>query len=235
MASPGESSAVVLVVDDEPQMRKFVRLALTSHGYRVLEADTARAAIQQAVSYVPDIVLLDLGLPDADGMNVVRDLREWSRIPILVISARGQEESKVRALDLGADDYLTKPFGASELLARIRVALRHAALARDTSSSVVTIGADIAIDLAKRVVTRKGDEVHLTPIEYKLLVVLAKHAGMVMTHRHLLEQVWGPGHTERVEYLRVFMTQLRHKLEEKPAQPRHLLTELGIGYRLKAE
>lgn len=225
----------ILVVEDEPQMRKFVRIALSSRGYRVLEAGTAREGLQQATSYTPDVVLLDLGLPDSNGIEVVKSLREWSRVPILIISASGQEESKVEALDHGADDYLTKPFGASELLARIRVALRHAAFMRDTSTSVVKIGDDITIDLAKRVVLRKGEEVHLTPIEYKLLVTLVKHAGMVMTHRHLLEQVWGPGNSERVEYLRVYMTQLRGKLEEQPAQPKYLRTELGIGYRLKID
>ena len=234
-AVPRESNAQVLVVEDEPQMRKFVRIALSSRGYRVLEAANAREGIQQATAYTPDIVLLDLGLPDMDGIEVVKSIREWSQIPILVISARGQEDAKVQALDGGADDYLTKPFGASELLARIRVALRHAAMTRDTSTSVVKIGDDIAIDLVKRVVIRKGEEIHLTPIEYKLLVTLVKHAGMVLTHRHLLEQVWGPGHSERVEYLRVYMTQLRHKLEDEPAQPKFLRTELGVGYRLKID
>jgi two-component system, OmpR family, KDP operon response regulator KdpE len=226
---------LVLVVEDEPQMRKFVRIALESHDYRVLEASSAAEGIQQASVHTPDLVLLDLGLPDGDGMQVTRRLREWSPVPILVISARGQEDSKVKALDEGADDYLTKPFGAAELLARIRVALRHAARSRETVSTVVTIGDDVRVDLAKRVVVVRGDEVHLTPIEYKLLAELVKHAGMVMTHRHLLERVWGPGHAHQMQYLRVYMTQLRHKLEVDPARPKFLVTEPGVGYRLKAE
>jgi two-component system KDP operon response regulator KdpE len=226
---------LVLVVEDEPQMRKFVRISLESHDYRVLEASSAAEGIQQASVNTPDLVLLDLGLPDADGMEVTRRLREWSPVPILVISARGQEDSKVKALDEGADDYLTKPFGAAELLARIRVALRHAARSRETVSTVVTIGDDVRVDLAKRVVEVRGEEVHLTPIEYKLLAELVKHAGMVMTHRHLLERVWGPGHAHQMQYLRVYMTQLRHKLEQDPARPRFLVTEPGVGYRLKAD
>jgi two-component system KDP operon response regulator KdpE len=226
---------LVLIVEDEPQMRKFVRIALESHDYRVLEASSAAEGIQHASVHTPDLVILDLGLPDADGMEVTRRLREWSPVPILVISARGQEDSKVKALDDGADDYLTKPFGAAELLARIRVALRHAARSRETVSTVVTIGDDVRIDLAKRVVVVRGDEVHLTPIEYKLLAELVKHAGMVMTHRHLLERVWGPGHAHQMQYLRVYMTQLRHKLEVDPARPKFLVTEPGVGYRLKAD
>jgi two-component system KDP operon response regulator KdpE len=226
---------LVLVIDDEPQMRRFVRLALSSRGYRILEAATGNEGLQQATAYTPDVVLLDLGLPDLDGIEIVKSLRVWSATPILVISARGHEDAKVAALDAGADDYLTKPFGASELTARIRVALRHAALMRDTTTTVVSIGKEISLDLAKRVVTKRGEELHLTQTEYKLLVALVKHAGMVMTHRHLLEQVWGPGHAEQVQYLRVYMTQLRHKLEDDPAQPRHLLTELRVGYRLKLD
>jgi two-component system KDP operon response regulator KdpE len=230
-----DTKPLVLVIEDEPQMRKFVRIALTSHDYRVVEASGAAEGLQQATAYAPDLVLLDLGLPDADGMEVTRRLREWSPVPILVISARGQEESKVKALDDGADDYLTKPFGAAELLARIRVALRHAARAGDSATPVMTIGDDVSIDLAKRVVLVRGVDVHLTPIEYKLLAELVKHAGMVMTHRHLLQQVWGPGHEHQMQYLRVYMTQLRHKLELDPARPKYLVTEPGIGYRLKAE
>jgi two-component system KDP operon response regulator KdpE len=230
-----ESTPLVLVVDDEPQMRKFVRIALESNDYRVIEAATAAEAIQQAVSYTPDAVVLDLGLPDMDGMAVTRRLREWSTVPIVVISARGQEESKVKALDGGADDYLTKPFGAAELMARLRVALRHAAASREAPTSVVRVGGEVDIDLVKRLVHVRGEEVHLTPIEYKLLTTLVKHAGMVMTHRHLLEQVWGPGHAHQMQYLRVYMTQLRHKLEANPARPKFLVTEPGIGYRLKAD
>lgn len=240
MAAPNDVSLAarptVLLVEDEPQMRKFLRVALAAKGYRVLEAVTGAEGIAFASSYTPDVVLLDLGLPDMDGLDVVRTLRQWSRVPILVISAKGQEDAKVVVLDEGADDYVMKPFGASELLARIRVALRRAATLGDGApNSVVTIGPDIAIDLAKRIVRRKGEEIHLTPIEYKLLVTLAKNANMVMTHRQLLEQVWGPGNAERVEYLRVYMTQLRGKLEDEPARPKHLRTELGVGYRLKID
>jgi two-component system KDP operon response regulator KdpE len=170
-----------------------------------------------------------------DGMDVTRRLREWSTVPILVISARGQEDSKVKALDGGADDYLTKPFGAGELMARLRVALRHAAASREAPTAVIRIGDEVVIDLVKRLVHVRGEEVHLTPIEYKLLTALVKNAGMVMTHRHLLEQVWGPGHAHQMQYLRVYMTQLRHKLEDNPARPKFLVTEPGIGYRLKAD
>jgi two-component system KDP operon response regulator KdpE len=230
-----ESAALVLVVEDEPQMRKFVRIALESHGYRVVEAASGEEAVRHATTYTPDAIVLDLGLPDMDGLDVTKRIREWSSVPVLVISARGQEDSKVQALDGGADDYLTKPFGAAELMARLRVALRHAAQARETPSTLVRVGDDVEVDLVKRVVRVRGAEIHLTPIEYKLLVTLAKHAGMVMTHRQLLEQVWGPGHAHQMQYLRVYMTQLRHKLETTPARPKFLVTEPGIGYRLKAE
>jgi two-component system KDP operon response regulator KdpE len=231
---PG-SKPLVLLVEDEPQMRKFVRIALESHDYRVVEAATAAEGLQQATAYAPDAVLLDLGLPDTDGSVVIRRLREWTAVPILVISARGNEDSKVKALDGGADDYLTKPFGAAELMARLRVALRHAAQSKEVPSTLVRAGEDVEVDLVKRIVRVRGEEVHLTPIEYKLLVALLKHAGMVMTHRQLLDQVWGPGHAHQMQYLRVYMTQLRHKLERNPARPRLLVTEPGIGYRLKAE
>jgi two-component system KDP operon response regulator KdpE len=225
----------VLVVEDEPQMRKFVRIALESHDYRVVEASTGAEAIRLAADHAPDAVLLDLGLPDMDGTKVTERIREWSAIPIIVISARGQEDSKVKALDGGADDYLTKPFGAAELMARLRVALRHASRSREPPSAVVRIGDEVEIDLVKRLVHVRGEETHLTPIEYKLLTTLANHVGMVMTHRQLLEQVWGPGHAHQMQYLRVYMTQLRHKIEATPARPKYLLTEPGIGYRLKAE
>ncbi|MDP9033193.1 MAG: response regulator [Myxococcota bacterium] len=226
---------LVLLIEDEPQMRKFVRISLSSHEYRVIEASTAAEGIQQAAAYTPDLILLDLGLPDLDGIEVTRRLREWSSVPILVISARGQEESKVTALDQGADDYLTKPFGSEELMARIRVALRHAARSNDAPTTAVQIGDHVSVDLVKRIVLVDGAEVHLTPIEYKLLAALLRHAGMVVTHRHLLDQVWGPGHGQQMQYLRVYMTQLRHKLERDPARPKYLVTETGIGYRLKLE
>jgi two-component system KDP operon response regulator KdpE len=224
---------VVLVVEDEAQMRSFVRIALVSHGYQMLEATTAVEGIRQARSYTPDLVLLDLGLPDADGFQVTRRIREFSSVPILIMSARSNEQSKVKALDDGANDYLTKPFGAAEMMARIRVALRKVA-SRD-APAVVRIGDHIQVDFRRRIVTRRGKEVHLTPIEYKLLTTLARHAGQVQTHSQLLEQVWGPGHDNQMQYLRVYMTQLRHKLEREPARPRYLLTETGIGYRLRAE
>jgi two-component system, OmpR family, KDP operon response regulator KdpE len=230
-----DSKSLVLLVEDESQMRLFVRLALAANGYRVLEVETGREALQQAAAHTPDLVLLDLGLPDMDGLEVTKGLREWSATPIIIISARGQEREKVEALDAGADDYLTKPFGSAELMARVRVALRHAArTAQDPLTSVVSIG-DLRVDLAKRLVFVAEEEVHLTPIEYKLLVTLTKHAGMVLTHKQLLDQVWGPGHAHQMQYLRVYMAQLRQKLEENPAHPRYLVTEPGVGYRLKSD
>jgi len=228
-----EGAATILVVEDEAQMRKFVHLALEAASYRVVEAETGKDALQQAAAYTPDLVLLDLGLPDMDGLEVTKRLREWSAMPIIVISARGRENEKVEALDAGADDYLTKPFGNAELMARIRVALRHAARSpQDPTSSVITIG-DLKIDLMKRLVFVGDAEVHLTPIEYKLLATLMNHAGRVMTHKQLLDQVWGPGHAHQMQYLRVYMTQLRQKLEKTPARPKYLLTEPGVGYRIK--
>jgi two-component system KDP operon response regulator KdpE len=230
-----ENKSTVLVIEDEEQMRKFMRLALTAQGYRVIEAANGEDGLKQAVSYTPDLVILDLGLPDIDGMEVARRLREWSAAPILIVSARGQESNKVEALDQGADDYLTKPFGAGELLARIRVALRHAARnAQDPAVTSATLG-DARVDLARRLVFMGDQEIHLTPIEYKLVAMLVKHAGMVLTHKQLLDQVWGPGHAHQTQYLRVYMTQLRHKLEKNPARPKYLLTEPGVGYRLKLE
>lgn len=223
---------VVLVIEDEELMRTFVRIALEAHSYQMLEAPTAAEGIRQARSYTPDLILLDLGLPDADGSSVTRSIREYSDVPILVISARGDEESKVKALDEGADDYLTKPFGAAEMMARIRVARRKTT--RDLPQ-VSRIGDDIVVDLGRRSVVVRGEEVHLTPIEYKLLATLVQHAGTVQTHRQLLERVWGPGHDHQMQYLRVYMTQLRHKLEREPARPRYLLTETGVGYRLRVD
>jgi two-component system KDP operon response regulator KdpE len=230
-----EAQPLVLIVEDEADMRTFARIALAAHGYRLVEASTAAEGIKQAAAYHPDLVLLDLGLPDADGSEVTRRLREWSAVPILIISARGNEEAKVKALDEGADDYMTKPFGAAEMMARIRVALRNAARSRGEPVGVVHIGEDIRVDLAHRTIMVRGEDVHLTPIEYKLLAMLVRHAGMVLTHRHLLEEVWGPGHENEMQYLRVYMTQLRHKLERKPARPKYLMTEPGIGYRLRLE
>ncbi len=229
-----ESRPLILLVEDESQMRTFVRLALAAHGYRVLEVATGQEGLQQAAAHTPDLILLDLGLPDIDGLEVTQRLREWSLAPIIVISARGQEEQKVGALDAGADDYITKPFGSEELMARIRVALRHSARSsQDPASSVATVG-DIRVDFAKRLVFVADREVHLTPIEYKLIVALMRHSGMVLTHKQLLDQVWGPGHAHQMQYLRVYMAQLRQKLEENPAHPKYLVTEPGVGYRLKS-
>ncbi len=223
---------LILIVEDELPIRKFLRATLTAHGYRVDEASTAKDALIRAGMQPPAAVILDLGLPDADGLSVLRELRSWTTIPVIVLSARGQEADKVAALDAGADDYLTKPFGVGELTARIRVALRHATASSAAPQSVFAFG-DVSIDLAARVVTRGGDDVRLTPTEYNLLAVLVKHAGKVLTHKQLLTEVWGPPHAQDVQYLRVYMQQLRHKLEDDPAQPRWLLTESGVGYRLK--
>jgi two-component system KDP operon response regulator KdpE len=226
------SKPVILLIEDERQMRRFLRVSLAADGYDLIEAETAAEGLTLAAAHNPDIVLLDLGLPDGDGLQVTERLREWTRVPILVISARGQEADKIQALDAGADDYLTKPFGVGELLARIRVALRRAATA-DDGQAVFTLG-ELKVDLARRHVLVAQQEVHLTPIEYKLLALLVKHAGLVLTHRQLLREVWGPHHTEQTQYLRVYMGQLRHKLERDPSRPQYLLTEPGVGYRLRA-
>jgi two-component system KDP operon response regulator KdpE len=225
---------VILAVEDELAIRRFLRSALASHGYRFVEATTAREALEETASRLPDLIILDLGLPDLDGLEVIRQLREWTMLPIIVLSARGQESDKVAALDAGADDYLTKPFGVSELLARIRVILRHAARTGEKPDPLFSAG-DLRVDLSKRQVFMAGNEVHLTPIEYKLLTTLIHYAGKVVTHRQLLKEVWGPAYAEESQYLRVYMTQLRHKLEVDPTRPRYLTTELGVGYRLKVE
>jgi two-component system KDP operon response regulator KdpE len=232
MGAPGP---VVLLIEDEPQMRRFLRTALEPHGYRLVEAETAREGLGHAAAHNPEIVLLDLGLPDLDGLDVTRRIREWSRVPIIVLSARGQESDKVAALDAGADDYVTKPFTVPELLARMRVALRHAAQ-RDGGSDepVFTVG-ELRVDLARREVVARGAPVHLTPTEYKLLAVLVRHAGRVLTHRQLLKEVWGINAIQHPHYLRVYMGQLRQKIEAEPARPQYFLTELGVGYRLRAE
>jgi two-component system, OmpR family, KDP operon response regulator KdpE len=226
---------LILVIEDEPQMRRFLRAALGAQNYRLVEATTARDGLAQAASRNPDIVLLDLGLPDRDGLEVTRELREWSAAPIIVLSARGREQDKVAALDLGADDYLTKPFGVEELLARIRVALRHAAQPVGGPPELVFEVGDLWVDLARREVRRGGQEVHLTPTEYKLLTLMIRHAGKVLTHRQLLKEVWGVNYADQSHYVRVYMAQLRQKLENDPARPRLLITEPGVGYRLKAE
>ena len=225
---------LVLVIEDEPQMRRFLRTSLESREYALVEAVDAREGLAQATGRNPDVILLDLGLPDLDGIELTRRLREWSRTPIIVISARGREQDKIAALDAGADDYLTKPFGIGELLARLRVALRHAAAPEGGGEPVFTVG-DLKVDLGARLVFRNGAEVHLTPIEYQLLATLVRHAGKVLTHRQLLKEAWGPNAVEQTHYVRVYMTQLRHKLEDDPSRPRYLLTESGVGYRLKTE
>jgi two-component system KDP operon response regulator KdpE len=227
------SHALVLVVEDEPQMRKFIRASLSSHGYRVLEAELASQAVAMITSHNPDIVLLDLGLPDADGIDLTRQIREWSRVPLIVLSARGREDDKVCALDAGADDYLTKPFGVNELLARMRVALRHAETATGTPPAQVLDLGDLKVDFVRREVFRGAEEVHLTPIEYKLLVLFARHAGKVLTHRQILNDVWGPAYAAQTHYVRVHMAELRKKIEVDPSRPRLLVTEPGVGYRLR--
>ncbi len=228
-----EPAPVVVMVEDEKQIRRFVRTALESEGIRMFEAQTGRQGLTEAATRKPDLVILDLGLPDFDGVDFIRELRTWSALPVIVLSARTDEGDKIEALDAGADDYLTKPFGVGELLARVRAALRRRATDAK-GESVVTFGA-VRVDLANRSVVRAGTQIHLTPIEFRLLAVLASNAGKVITHRQLLREVWGPSHVEHAHYLRIYMAQLRHKLEDDPARPRHLLTETGVGYRLSGE
>ncbi len=227
-----DEKELILLIEDEPQMRRVLRITLQGHGYRLVESETGNDGLTQAATRNPDVVLLDLGLPDLDGLAVTKRLREWTQTPIIVISAREQEQDKVKALDAGADDYLTKPFNAGELMARIRVALRHA-VRQSGKQEPVFVLQNLRVDLAQRQVFVDDEEVHLTPNEYKLLQVLIRHAGKVITHRQLLQEVWGPAHVNEVQYLRVYMTQLRHKLEADPARPRFLMNEPGIGYRLK--
>lgn len=224
----------ILLIEDEPEIRRFLRASLPAHGFRLHEATTGQNGFIEAQARNPDLILLDLGLPDLDGTDVIRQVREWTKIPIIVLSARDQEQAKVSALDLGADDYVTKPFGINELLARIRTALRHAARTDEGNESIFILGA-LKVDFGRRQVLVSGKEVHLTPIEYKLFTTLIRHAGKVLTHRQLLKEVWGPLHVEESHYLRVYMRQLRNKLEKNPAHPWYLVTELGVGYRLRTE
>jgi len=226
---------LVLLVEDEPQMRRFLRAALSGSGLRLVESETGEGGLTEAATRAPDVVLLDLGLPDLDGLEVTRRLREWTETPIIVLSARGQEADKVAALDAGADDYLTKPFSVGELLARVRVALRHSRRRADEPEPAqVTVG-PIRADLARRLVLVGDAEVHLTPTEYKLFSTLVRYRGRVVTQRQLLKEVWGLAHASQTQYLRVYMAQLRRKLEPDPARPRHLLTEPGVGYRLRED
>ncbi len=226
------SAPEILIVEDDPQIRRFLRATFTAEQYRFREAVTAAEGIAQAAARQPDLIVLDLGLPDRDGLEVIRKVREWTQTPIIVLSARGQERDKVTALDSGADDFVSKPFAVGELLARVRAALRRSATISDTANGATFRAGDISVDLERRVVTLHATEVHLTPIEYKLLQTLIRHAGKVITQRQLLVEVWGPQHTEQAQYLRVYMAQLRRKLELDPTRPRYLLTEPGVGYRL---
>ena len=228
---------MILVIEDDAPIRRFLRASLVNHEYQVAEAQTGEQALDLALQNPPELVILDLGLPDMDGIEVIRRLRDWTAVPIIIVSARGQEKDKVAALDAGGDDYLTKPFGVGELLARMRVAMRHASGIAGGSAKEATqfeVG-ELTIDLAGRRVFIGTKEVHLTPIEYKLLVTLAHHAGKVLTHRFLLKEAWGPPYVDQSHYLRIFMASLRRKIEATPARPRYLLTEQGVGYRLADE
>ena len=223
----------ILIIEDEQPIRRFLKASLSNEGYRVSEAVAGEEGLRLALAQPPDLVILDLGLPDLDGQDVLKRLREWYTSPIIVLSARDQEPQKIKALDSGADDYLTKPFGIGELLARMRTAMRHAQNLGPEESAVSI--RDLRVDLAARLVYRKNREVHLTPLEYKLLVTMLKHAGKVLTHRFLLREVWGPQDSQENHYLRVFVASLRRKLEDDPARPRFILTEQGVGYRFAAD
>jgi len=225
-----EPRPAILIVEDEPEIRRFLRTAFGVEGYRVVESATGRRGSIDAGTHKPDLAIVDLALPDVDGIEVIRRIRQWSPMPIIVLSARVQERSKIEALDAGANDYVTKPFGMGELLARVRAALRHAV--RSPSGTLTLRLGNTVVDLEKRTASRSGEDVRLTPIEFRLLAMLAKHLGMVVTHRQLLTEIWGPTHERDTHYLRIYMKQLREKLEIDPVRPRHLLTETGIGYRL---
>jgi len=226
-----EPAPRILVVDDEPQIRRFLRASLAAHGYAMLEAESGAEAIKQATAQAPDVIILDLGLPDMEGAEVIRRLREWTQTPIIVLSVRNREDEKVEAFDLGADDYVTKPFGMGELLARIRAALRHRL--QDAGEAPVFRSGPLGVDLVKRHVTLDGREVRLSPKEYDLLRLLVRYAGRVVTHQQLLREVWGPAQARETQYLRVYIGQLRAKLEADASQPRLILTEPGVGYRLR--
>jgi two-component system KDP operon response regulator KdpE len=225
----------IIVVDDEVEIRRFLRASLAAHGNTIFEAGCGQDALRLAADQRPDLLILDLGLPDIDGVEITRRIREWSRLPIIILSVRNQEVDKIEALDAGADDYLTKPFSVGELLARIRVALRHAATLAAGKGQETTLfqAGELRVDTARRQVFVAGRETRLTPIEYKLLLTLVHFAGRVVTHRHLLQEAWGPAYTGQTQYVRIYMARLRHKLEEDPSRPRLLLTEPGVGYRLQ--
>jgi two-component system KDP operon response regulator KdpE len=227
-----DTSPIALIVEDEPQIRRFVRMALEGEGWQVHESETMKRGIIDAGTRKPDLIILDLGLPDGDGVTLIRDVRSWSPMPIIVLSARVDETDKITALDAGADDYLTKPFGVGELLARVRATLRRQQKGVTDGGSTLQFGS-IIVDLQTRSVSRDGNQVHLTPTEYRLLSVLVANAGRVVTAPQLLREVWGPSNAENAHYLRIYMGHLRQKLEDDPAQPRHLLTETAIGYRLQ--
>jgi two-component system KDP operon response regulator KdpE len=226
-----DSPITVVLIEDDKAIRRFVQTSLETENVRVVEAELGRRGLSLAASARPDLVIVDLGLPDIDGTDVIRQLRDWSSVPVIVLSARAREEEKVAALDAGADDYLTKPFGVAELRARIRAQLRRRPLGPSGDASQLRFGA-IEVDFAMRIVRRDGQAIHLTPIEYRLLVSLARQAGRVLTHRQLLQEVWGPSHVESTHYLRIYMGHLRQKLERDPAQPEHFVTVTGVGYRL---
>jgi two-component system KDP operon response regulator KdpE len=224
-----DTGARILIVDDEPQIRRLLRVSLMAHGYDVDECQTGQEGINRTAEFKPDLILLDLGLPDIDGNAVIKAIREWSKVPIIILTARDQEYEKIAALDTGADDYVTKPFSMGELLARLRVALRHAVT---TEISPVFICGELKIDLVARQVTRSDQEIKLTPTEYEILKVLAQNMGKVLTHKQLLKAVWGTAYNEDTHYIRVYIGQLRRKVEENPAQPKYIITESGVGYRL---
>jgi two-component system, OmpR family, KDP operon response regulator KdpE len=226
-----ESLPVALLIEDEPQIRRFVRTALEAEGWNVHETDAVRQGLIDAGTRKPELIILDLGLPDGDGMDFLRDLRGWSKVPVIVLSARVGEQDKIEALDAGADDYLTKPFGVGELLARVRAASRRRQEVGTAHGAIFEFG-DVKIDLSLRTVQKRGSAIHLTPIEYRLLTLLIANSGKVLTHRQILREVWGPSHSEDGHYVRVYMGHLRQKLEDEPAQPKHILTETAVGYRL---
>jgi two-component system KDP operon response regulator KdpE len=228
-----DASPVIVVIEDDPAIRRFLRTGLAAHRFKVFEADKGRQGIIEAGVRKPDLIILDLGLPDMDGVEVIKSIRQWSAMPIIILSARSSEQHKIDALDAGADDYLTKPFGLGELLARIRVAMRHSISSPIQDQKGVFTAGELKVDLVNRCIMVSEKEVHLTPIQYRLLMVLIKNAGKVLTHQYLLKEVWGPSYRDNSHYLRIYMSQLRQKLETDPTQPQYLLTESGVGYRFK--